>query len=169
MTVNKKIFLIFTLCFISGHAYPQEKRHEYAFDSIKVTLHDFNNSTFFDYCFSPNHIFVHGEKNVDSISKPMRTESYKRYCEHRELWWEVQNPDTIRRFVNFAITIASDPNQNWIEECNGSFYETDKTHLDVYIFRDEKLVQDRIVFEPNCRYALFIDEYVSFLKRLGWF
>lgn len=169
MMVGKKIFLILFLCIMTECAFSQERQISYTVDSVKVTLYDFNNSTYFDYCFSKNQIIVHGEKTMDSISKPMRMESCKRYREHKELWWGVQNPDTIMRFVIFAQAIVSASEQNWIEECNGPFYETDKTHLDVCIYLDGKLKRNRIIFEPNCRYTLLINEYVSFLKRLGWF
>lgn len=169
MMVDKKLFFFYTLCFLSGVAYTQEINPGYAIDSVKVTLYDYNNSVFFDYHFFPDHILIHGEKTVDSISKPMRLEPYQQYHEHKEFWWKIQNADTMARFVNYAITIVNDPDRNWIEECQGPFLETDKTHLDVYVYQDEKIRQNRIVLEPNCRYVLFIDEYVSFLKRLGWF
>lgn len=169
MRVNKKIFLTFALCLMAVCVYTQEKHIDHAIDSIKVTLNDFNNSTFFDYSFKPNHIIVHGKKTVDSISKPMKLETYKQYHEYRDLWWDVQDADIVNRFVNYAIIIVNTPRQNWIEECQELFYETEKTHLDIYVYQAEKMKHIFVVFEPNCRYTSFIDEYVSFLKYLGWF
>ena len=49
MMVGKKIFLILFLCIMTECAFSQERQISYTVDSVKVTLYDFNNSTYFDY------------------------------------------------------------------------------------------------------------------------
>lgn len=167
---DKRIFFILTLflCLVTEEAYTQGKRSDIAVDSIKVSLYDFESRTHFDYCFFQNQLFICGEKTTDSISKPMRLEPYKQYHEYRELRWNVRNTDTITSFVNYAQTIVDNPDRNWVEECPNLMYEADKMHLDVYVYQEGKTRHNRIILDPNCRYTLLIDKYVSFLQRLGW-
>lgn len=170
MKVGKKILLVFVSCILSMYvASAQEGRQEDTIDSIKVTLYDFNSSTFFNYYYyTPNHVLVSGEKTNDSISRIGRLESYKMYHVHKKLRWDVLTLDTIALFVNYAILFVSDTTKSWIVDCEGHRYETDKIHLDVLVCFKEKQLKHRIVFEPNCTYDLFINNYVAFLRRLGW-
>lgn len=169
MLAGKRLFFIVELLLLSLCVAAQEKVQENNIDSISVKLSDFDHSIFFNYRFEPNHILVFGEQVIDSISRPLKTEPTKMYHEHKELRWEVLSADTVSRFVDFAISLVQDSASNWIEDCNGNGYETDKTHLEIYAFLGGNKLFRRVVFEPNCRYVSYINDYAAFLRRLGWF
>lgn len=169
MKASKTTFLLFALLICSMSATAQERLQVNNIDSVRVLLQDFSSSTYFNYCYTTNRILIFGEKTIDSIAKPGRMDPYKRYHEHKELRWEVLTPDTITRFVNYAISfVTDDVGHTWISECDGNGYETEKMHMDVFVYLKEDQLWRSIVFEPNCRYESFINEYISFIKRLGW-